>query len=110
MILLRPTTTCRSAAGCSRPPQAATGARPITFSRRSSAFIANARVSSMVEPKSSGLALVVPGRLQHAVGDRRHLGERARDRVAVARVLLRHLAQEARAEGHVAVLVAGDRC
>ena len=95
----------------SAPPgvrQAGGGASPITFSRRSRHFIANARVSSIEAPEHLGLALHVPLGLQHAVGDRRHLGHRARDRVAVPGVCLGHLAQEARAEGHVPVLVAGD--
>ena len=51
-------------------------------------------------------ALLVPRRGEHAVGRRPALHQRARDGLAVARVALRHVAQEARAEGDVAVLVA----
>ena len=57
VILLRPTaTTCRVAGGPDRPIELrprATGASPMTFRRRSSAFIAKARVSSMEAPKIS---------------------------------------------------------
>ena len=49
-----------------------------------------------------------PLRLQHALRDRRDLAERPQDRVAVVRRRPRHLAQEAGAEGDVAVLVARD--
>ena len=83
---------------------------PMTFIRRSSAFIANARVSATETPNSvcSSSSPSIHGGLQHAVGDRRDLDERALDRLDVARVAARHVAQEARAERDVAVLVARD--
>ena len=49
VILLAPDATCRSARGSIRRPAAQ---QPMTFMRRSSAFIANARVSAMVAPNS----------------------------------------------------------
>src|SRR5438093_5761499 len=52
------------------------------------------------------LPLGHPLRAQHPVGDRPDLDERALDRVEVAPVAPGHVAQEARAEGDVAVLVA----
>ena len=79
----------------------------MTFSRRSSAFIANARVSSSETPNSSWPSSYHGGiSTPSAAGP--GLGERAHDRVAVAVVLLGHLAQEARAERDVPVLVARD--
>src|SRR5688572_26685406 len=55
-----------------------------------------------------GLTLDVPLRAQHGVRDRCDLAEGAGDRLPVAAVGLGHLAEEAGAERHVAVLVARD--
>ena len=55
------------------------------------------------------VAALHPVRPEHAVGHRRDLGQRALDRGHVARVAARHVAQEARAERDVAVLVAGHQ-
>ena len=82
----------------------------MTFSRRSSAFIANARVSATRDAEAASLVLaaLASTSAEHAVGDGPDLDQRALDGVAVARVALRHVAQEARAERDVAVLVARD--
>ena len=82
----------------------------MTFRRRCSACIANARVSSTETPNSvcssSASSIHFGFRTPSATGA--DLDQRALDRLAVARVAPRHVAQEARAEGDVAVLVAGD--
>ena len=87
----------------------ATGVSPITFSRRSRHFIAKARVSSgEMSPNSS----VSPSTYHFGVSTPSAAGPHSTSvrwmASRVARVLLRHVAQEAGAEGHVAVLVAGD--
>ena len=83
----------------------------MTFSRRSSAFIANARVWLVETPNrpgsSSGISRAHLG-LSTPSAAGRDLDERALDRLAEARVARRHVAQEARAEGDVAMLVARD--
>ena len=106
----RRTARRRRDSGALPPPTAqAAATSPMTFMRRSSACSANARVSAIEVPNSSTVSSVGrPLRLQHALRDRRDLAERALDRGRVARVLARHVAQEARAEGDVTVLVARD--
>ena len=82
----------------------------MTFMRRSSAFIANARVSATETPNSvcSSSSPSIHGGLSTPSATGADLDERALDRVDVARVAAGHVAQEARAERDVAVLVARD--
>ena len=100
--------TCRWAAGCSRR---ASGRRARARSPSAGARAPSSRTRASrpsCAPKSSVSPSSYHGGCSTPSAIGADLDERALDRVAVARVLLRHLAQEARAERHVAVLVAGD--
>src|SRR5215212_9532247 len=68
-------------------------------------------VAGLIDAHAEELVVLLalcPRRRQHLVGDLQRLGERALDRLLVARVLGYGVAQEARAERNVAVLVARD--